>query len=125
MKTTLKQVQEFHEVFVTKQGLSEQTIKACRPTLLQEELDELNEAIAKNDEGAILDALTDLQYVLDGTYIAFGLDSLKDDYFAEVHHKNMAKLGPDGKPIIRADGKILKPPGWTPPDPYLFLHPNR
>jgi predicted HAD superfamily Cof-like phosphohydrolase len=62
----------------------------------------------------LADALADIDYVVAGTRLAFGIDG--DPIAAEVHRSNMAKLGPDGKPIVREDGKRLKPPGWTPPD---------
>jgi predicted HAD superfamily Cof-like phosphohydrolase len=60
------------------------------------------------------DALADIDYVVEGSRLAFGIDGLP--VAAEVHRSNMAKLGPDGKPIVREDGKRLKPEGWTPPD---------
>lgn len=62
----------------------------------------------------VADALADIDYVVEGSRLAFGIDGAP--IAAEVHRSNMAKLGPDGKPIIRPDGKRLKPPGWTPPD---------
>jgi len=64
----------------------------------------------------IADALTDLLYVLLGTFISHGLQDAAEDLFAEVHRSNMTKLGPDGKVIYREDGKVLKPPTFEPPD---------
>lgn len=87
-----------------------------RIKLIFEELKELFEAVDKGDFVEILDALTDIQYVLDGTYLEFGLGSYKDAAFREVHRSNMSKLGEDGKPVRRADGKILKGPNFTKPD---------
>lgn len=60
------------------------------------------------------DALTDLRYVIDGACLEFGLPAEK--MLREVHRSNMSKLGPDGQPLLRADGKILKGPNYTPPD---------
>lgn len=57
--------------------------------------------------------LSDLLYVTYGTGLAYGLPL--DDVFAEVHRSNMSKLGPDGRPIYRDDGKVLKGPDYTPP----------
>lgn len=59
---------------------------------------------------AVADAIADLKYVLEGSNLAFGIDGAP--VWDEVHRKNMEKAsGP-----MRADGKRLKPPGWTPPD---------
>lgn len=58
--------------------------------------------------------LVDLVVVTIGTAVEFGIPF--DAVWAEVHKSNMAKLGPDGKPILREDGKILKPNGWKEPD---------
>lgn len=121
MKSTIEQVREFHQKFVVEPGINPAKIAACRITLLQEELDELSDAIEQGDVLETLDALTDLQYVLDGTYIIFGLDELKDKAFEEVHRSNMSKLGGDGKPILREDGKILKGPNYFKPNLTQFL----
>lgn len=66
------------------------------------------------DMPQFVDALADMDYVIEGTRLAFGVDG--GPIAAAVHAANMAKLGPDGKPIVRKDGKLLKPPGWSPPD---------
>jgi predicted HAD superfamily Cof-like phosphohydrolase len=118
---TLALVKEFHRKFVEEAGVPIEKVRAVRPVLLAEELNELCAAIAANDRVEILDALTDLQYVLDGTYIAFGLDGVKDVAFVEVHASNMSKVGEDGRPIIRADGKILKGPNFEPPRLAQFV----
>ena len=87
-----------------------------RVELLKEELKELEEAIEAEDLVAILDGLTDLQYILDGTYLEFGFHSVKALAFIEVQRSNMSKLGHDGSPILREDGKVLKGPNYSPPD---------
>ena len=93
-----------------------------RINLLAEELDELREALVAGDIVEVLDALTDLQYVLDGAYLSFGLHDVKDAAFAEVQRSNMSKLGEDGKPIRReSDGKILKGPNFFEPDLSQFI----
>ncbi len=66
------------------------------------------------DLTAIADATGDLRYVLHGMELECGIPG--EDVFAAIHASNMAKLGPDGTPLRRADGKVLKPEGWTPPD---------
>lgn len=116
--STIKLVQEFHRTFVTQ---PDEVIQKCRLALLKEELAELEQAIANNDRLEILDALTDLQYVLDGTYIVFGMAHMKDAAFAEVHRSNMSKLGEDGNPIYREDGKVLKGPRYSPPNLERFF----
>jgi predicted HAD superfamily Cof-like phosphohydrolase len=63
---------------------------------------------------ATADATVDLRYVLHGLELECGIPG--DAVFAEVHASNLAKLGPDGTALRRADGKILKPAGWRPPD---------
>jgi predicted HAD superfamily Cof-like phosphohydrolase len=62
----------------------------------------------------VADALGDLDYVIEGMRIEMGIDGAP--IAAEIHRSNMSKLGPDGKPIKREDGKVVKPPSWTPPD---------
>lgn len=62
----------------------------------------------------MIDGFVDLLYVTYGAIITLGIDI--DPFFNAVHASNMAKLGPDGKPIVREDGKIMKPEGWQPPD---------
>ncbi len=60
------------------------------------------------------DGLADLRYVTDGAALEWGIPLEK--CLREVHRSNMSKLGEDGKPILRADGKILKGPHFTLPD---------
>lgn len=85
-----------------------------RVSLIEEELEELKDAIEDLDIVEIADALTDLLYVVYGTGHAFGIDL--DVCFFEVHCSNMSKLGPDGQPIYREDGKVLKGADYVPPD---------
>jgi len=61
-----------------------------------------------------IDACQDLDYVVEGARLTCGVSG--EPCAAEVHKSNMAKLGPDGKAIVRADGKRMKPAGWKPPD---------
>ena len=91
-----------------------EAIQQLRFKLIDEELSEFVEGLNNKDVVEVADALTDILYVVYGAGHAFGIDL--DACFAEVHRTNMAKLGPDGKPIRREDGKVLKPEGWTPPN---------
>ncbi len=120
-KSTLDRVREFHEVYglpvATTPNINDERVNGLRVELLREELEELTVALKERDLVEVLDALTDIQYVLDGAYLSFGLQDLKEKAFAEVQRANMSKLGADGKPVVReSDGKILKGPNYTPPD---------
>lgn len=126
MTHTLKCVQEFHETYGAAikdaPDISDEDLNAFRITLLQEELDELKEALAQGDIVETLDALIDLQYVLDGAFLSFGLHGVKRESFDEVHRSNMSKLGADGKPVLReSDGKVLKGPDYFKPDLAQFV----
>lgn len=125
-KSTLDQVMEFHETYActikTAPDISDSKTNDLRISLLAEELDELKEALKNGDIVETLDALIDLQYVLDGAFISFGLQDVKEAAFAEVHASNMSKLGADGKPIYReGDGKVLKGPNYFKPDIAQFV----
>ena len=80
--------------------------------LIQEELAELARALIQEDLVATLDGLTDIQYVLDGAYLAFGLQNVKLPAHREVHRSNMTKSGGDD----HGSGKVVKGPNYEPPD---------
>ncbi|MGH1455387.1 MAG: hypothetical protein ACRBDI_01270 [Alphaproteobacteria bacterium] len=129
-KTTLDQVQEFHETYgLSVEGspkISDGKTNLLRINLLTEELGELKEALEQGDLVETLDALIDLQYVLDGAFLSFGLQHVKDAAFDEVHRSNMSKLGADGKPIRRPeDGKVLKGPDYFKPDMAQFVQSKK
>lgn len=91
----LNAVSEFHRTF-GHPILDEPTIPSenrckLRVSLLAEELDELKEAIEDKDIVEIADALCDLQYVLSGAILEFGLKDKFDALFAEVQRSNMSK----------------------------------
>jgi predicted HAD superfamily Cof-like phosphohydrolase len=67
----------------------------------------------------IADALTDILYVVYGAGHAFGIDL--DECFNEVHRSNMTKLGEDGRPLYRDDGKVMKGPSYEEPNLEQFL----
>ena len=66
-----------------------------------------------------IDALVDIEYVVNGAYVAFGVDS--EPIFNEVHRSNMQKIGPNGEVLRGPTGKVLKPAGWTPPNIWREL----
>lgn len=96
--------------------LDNEKVNKLRVDPLEEELSELWSALRTKDPASVLDALADLQYVLDGAFLSLGFGPWKDAAVNEVHRANMSKLGVDGKPIFRHDGKYLKGPNYTPPD---------
>lgn len=92
--------------------------------LIVEETGELAEALAEGDRVKVLHELSDLGYVVDGTYLTLGLAGLKRSARAEVHKANMSKLGADGKPIVHESGRVVKGPNYVPPalDQLFFIY---
>ena len=97
-----------------KASFPEDTIVQLRVDLIEEELNELKEAIKNNDLVEVADALTDILYVTYGAGHSFGVDL--DKCFDEVQRSNMSKLGEDGNPIYNDSGKVMKGPNYSPPD---------
>ena len=93
-----------------------------RLKLILEEYEELETAVEEKHLVGIADALTDILYVTYGAGHAFGINL--DECFEEVHESNMSKLGPDGKPIYRDDGKGMKGPDYREPDLRKVLKCN-
>lgn len=93
--------------------------REMRLRLIDEERHELGEALAADDVVAVADALADLLYVVIGSALQWGIPL--DRAFAEVHRSNMTK----GDGGVRADGKILKGPGYSPPDLSFVLAVRR
>tara|TARA_B100000282_G_scaffold67039_1_gene45221 strand:+ start:81 stop:452 length:372 start_codon:yes stop_codon:yes gene_type:complete len=94
-------------------------ITSLRYELIREELQELKDAIEKNDIKEVADALTDILYVTYGAGHAFGINL--DKCFEEVQSSNMSKLGKDGKPIYNEKGKVMKGPNYFKPDLNKFV----
>ena len=121
MDKQLQQLREFQERFachIKKTPTAELPpgIGEVRARLIQEELDEYREALAAGGIVGIAAALSDLLYVVMGTYLSHGLQDKAERLFDEVHRSNMSKLDQDGQPIYRADGKVLKSELYVPPD---------
>ena len=116
--TNYEKVKEFHQKFDvithTKPTFPDIGTIDLRTGLIEEELKELYEAIAEKNIVEVADALSDLLYVVYGMGDVFGIDL--DKTFAEVHRSNMSKLGEDGRPVRRADGKVLKGNNYSPPN---------
>ena len=97
-----------------KASFPKDTIVQLRVDLIEEELNELKEAIKNNDLVEVADALTDILYVTYGAGHSFGVDL--DKCFDEVQRSNMSKLGEDGNPIYNESGKVMKGPNYSAPD---------
>lgn len=104
----------FGQEVLTEPTCPSPELAKLRLELIREEVEELNVGIEGMDIVEIADALTDILYVVYGAGHAFGIDL--DECYHEVHRSNMSKLGEDGKPIYREDGKVLKGPN--------YFHPN-
>jgi len=120
MQDKINAVKEFHTAF--KIGHRE-TPKAdlgieknmLRYKLMREENEEYLEAANDNDLVEVADALGDMLYILCGTIIEHGLQYKIEEVFEEIQRSNMSKLGEDGEPIYREDGKVLKGPNYFKP----------
>ncbi|WP_457616550.1 pyrophosphohydrolase domain-containing protein [Lutibacter sp.] len=121
MKQKLKAVQAFHEAFglgvkhSPTANLPAKTLK-LRFDLMAEENEEYLEAAKNNDLIEVADALGDMLYILCGTILEHGMQYKIEEVFNEIQKSNMSKLGADGKPIYRADGKVMKGPHYFKPD---------
>lgn len=113
MEKQLEQVKEFHEKFLQDMNTTPELLSIeesrLRFKLMDEENVEYLDAAKDEDIVEILDAFADQLYILCGTILKHGLQDMIIPAFDLVHANNMAKLGPDGKPIFREDGKIIKP----------------
>ena len=120
MKDQLSKVEEFHNAFkepnADRPCLEERDIFQLRFKLMAEENEEYLEACWKEDVVGIADALGDQLYILCGTILKHGMQHKIEEVFSEIHRSNMSKLGKDGKPVFRDDGKILKGPNYFKPD---------
>ncbi|MAZ28847.1 MAG: hypothetical protein CL868_17435 [Cytophagaceae bacterium] len=121
MKKCIDAVHEFHTAF--KLGINNAPIadlgnrkNLLRFNLMKEENEEYLEAANNNDLVEVADALGDMLYILCGTIIEHGMQHKIEQVFTEIQRSNMSKLGADGKPIYREDGKVLKGPNYFRPD---------
>ena len=104
----------FKQEVKTSANLSSSKIINLRVSLIEEELNELKEALKQKNLAEVADALTDILYVTYGAGHAFGLNL--DACFNEVQKSNMSKLGKDGKPIFNEKGKVMKGPNYFAPN---------
>jgi len=126
MKNKLKAVQEFHEAFglgilqEPMAKLSDNKLK-LRFDLMAEENEEYLEAAKENNLVEVADALGDMLYILCGTILEHGMQHKIEAVFNEIQLSNMSKLGANGKPIYREDGKVMKGPNYFKPNIISIL----
>ncbi|GAB5557475.1 MAG: nucleoside triphosphate pyrophosphohydrolase family protein [Schleiferiaceae bacterium] len=121
MKKQMDHVATFHDTFnignaaKVEAQLSHEDYM-LRYKLMREENEEYLEAAENGDLVEIADALGDMMYILSGTILKHGLQDVIEEIFEEIQRSNMSKLGADGKPIYREDGKVLKGPNYFKPN---------
>ena len=128
MKNKIAAVHAFHTAFkLNIQNNPTVTIseerKKLRFELMKEENEEYLEAANNNDMVEVADALGDMLYILCGTIIEHGMQHKIEAVFEEIQQSNMSKLGADGQPIYRQDGKVLKGPNYFKPNIKQILEP--
>ncbi|MCF6223008.1 MAG: nucleoside triphosphate pyrophosphohydrolase family protein [Flavobacteriaceae bacterium] len=121
MNNKLEAVKEFHKAFglgvkeMPTASLPEKKLK-LRFDLMAEENEEYLEAAQNNDLVEVADALGDMLYILCGTILEHGMQYKIEEVFNEIQRSNMSKLGANGKPIYREDGKVMKGPNYFKPN---------
>ena len=121
MKHQLEAVKIFHEIYNLNYKESPTTNIGTdkinlRFNLMAEENEEYLEAAKNNDLIEVADALGDMLYILCGTIIEHGMQDKIEEVFDEIQKSNLSKLGENGKPIYREDGKVMKGPNYFKPD---------
>ena len=121
MKKQLNSVKEFHDTY--KLEYSDKPLanlgndkNNLRFNLMNEENNEYLNAAKNDDIIEVADALGDMLYILCGTIIEHGMQDIIEPIFDEIQKSNMSKLGEDGNPIYREDGKVLKGPNYFKPN---------
>lgn len=112
-------MQAFGQEVLDDPAFPDPAVVDLRVDLIAEELEELENAIRERNLVEVGDALVDLLYVIYGAGHSFGINL--DECFLEVHRSNMSKLGEDGRPIYREDGKVLKGPNYFPPNLSQYI----
>ena len=127
MKKQLDSVKQFHDTY--KIGYSNNPIADLGPEknklrfkLMSEENEEYLDASNNNEIIEVADALGDMLYILCGTIIEHGMQDITEPVFDEIQKSNMSKLGEDGNPIFREDGKVMKGPNYFKPDFKKFFN---
>ena len=114
-----KFMETFGQMVRTKPQFPDEKTMQLRFDLIQEELNELEQAMKTKNLKEIADALTDIMYVTYGAGYAYGINL--DKCFKEVQRANMSKLGKDGKPIYNENGKVMKGSNYSEPNLKQFV----
>ena len=126
MQEQLKAVEKFHNAFNQENGTTPRLLtdkeSELRYNLMFEENQEYIEACWNGDIVEIADALGDQLYILCGTMLKHGMQYKIEDVFNEIHESNMSKLGENGEPLLREDGKIQKGPNYFKPALHRFFY---
>ena len=120
MNKQLESVKEFHRTYNQPILSTPQipSLERCklRYDLIAEELKEFKDAYEAGDIVEVADALSDLTYVVNGSYLEFGLGDLQEELFDEVQRSNMSKLDADGNVLYHPNGKVKKSDLFSEPD---------
>lgn len=116
--TNYEKVKQFMEAFgqevPARATFPDEETMQLRLKLIAEEVSEFAESVQEEDIVNASKELADILYVVYGAGLAMGINL--DQVFHDVHNSNMSKLGADGKPVYREDGKVIKGPNYTKPD---------
>ncbi len=126
MQEQIAAVTKFHEVYRIPYAVQPTTnvdpqLIALRHRLMAEENEEYLEAALAGNLVEVADALGDMLYILCGTIITHGMQEKIEEVFREIQRSNLSKLGADGQPIYREDGKVMKGPNYFKPDIAAIL----
>ncbi|HAG05529.1 MAG TPA: hypothetical protein DCG68_01565 [Cryomorphaceae bacterium] len=126
MQEQIAAVTKFHEVYRIPYAVQPTTnvdpqLIALRHRLMAEENEEYLEAALAGNLVEVADALGDMLYILCGTMITHGMQEKIEEVFREIQRSNLSKLGADGQPIYREDGKVMKGPNYFKPDIAAIL----
>ena len=127
MKKQIDSVKQFHDTY--KIGYKNEPTanigsekNKLRFKLMSEENEEYLAAANNNDMIEVADALGDMLYILCRTILEHGMQDIIEPIFDEIQKSNMSKLGDDGNPIFREDGKVLKGPNYFKPNFTKFFN---
>ena len=118
----LDKVLEFHKAFnLAINEAPSEGLLSLRLKLIEEEYNEVRNEFSQEtvDLVNLTSELADLLYVIMGAAVSLGLPI--NEVYNEIHRANMSKLGLDGKPIYREDGKVLKGPSFRPANVREFF----
>lgn len=125
MRKQINQVKEFNDAFnipySEKPVLTDLKMQELRINLLKEEIEEYAVANSSSDLVEVADAAADILYLAFGLVLQHGLQDVIENIFDAVQASNMSKLGSDGHPIYREDGKVIKGPDFFTPTKSIEL----